>query len=41
MTEKRCCSCKHYRKSDDYCYYRGYGSKMDCKNYEMWEGIYD
>ena len=41
MIEKRCGSCKYYRASDDYCYYRGYGSKLDCKRYERKYGIYD
>ena len=28
MTEKEVCDdCKYYRKSDDYCYYRGYEKK--------------
>ena len=42
MTGKEVCDdCKYYRKSDDYCYYRGYGSKRDCKSYEKRYGIYD
>lgn len=42
MTEKkRCGSCKYYRAIDNYCYYRGYGSKIDCKTYERKYGIYD
>ena len=41
MTEKQCYSCKYYRKSDDYCYYRGYGSKNNCRRYERKWGIYE
>ena len=42
MTEKEVCdNCKYYRKSDDYCYYRGYGSKRDCKSFERRQGRYD
>ena len=42
MTEKEVCDyCKYYRKSDDYCYYRGYGCKRDCKRYERRQGRYD
>ena len=40
MTEKLCNSCKYYRKSDEYCYYCGYGHIINCKYYEKRYGIY-
>ena len=41
MTEKRCYYCKYYRKSDNYCYFVGYGGKIDCQRFERRYGVYD